>query len=280
MAMLAFATVLLLPASGVAEVIYLHSGDILHGSVIGASERAITLKTAYGNLVIPKTDIERIDYQGSEAAPQKKSEPAKPSPPAKPAPTKPVKRAPRPVGHSVIALDIRGDSFWYAFPGSDNEPTDARIRLRVFVGGEEAAMLLDDKYDTVDGSTKYNSFTFTPGDTQVISTREGYTCGVEETGEGSDKGVVLVLGLPESTTDQRVLVRMLYQVNEGSGEFPRWTNTVSRSFPVPLEPGKESFLVLLQDASGVEFSGIFRKTMKNLESFQLRVLSSEVRSAS
>ena len=31
--MLAFATVLLLPASGVAEVIYLHSGDILHGSV-------------------------------------------------------------------------------------------------------------------------------------------------------------------------------------------------------------------------------------------------------
>ena len=38
--------------------------------------------------------------------------------------------------------------------------------------------------------------------------------------------------------------------------------------------------MLLQDASGVEFSGIFRKTMKNLESFQLRVLSSEVRSAS
>ena len=278
--MLAFATVLLLPASGVAEVIYLHSGDILHGSVIGASERAITLKTAYGNLVIPKTDIKQIDYQVSEAAPQKKSAPAKPSPTAKPAPPKPVKRAPRPVGRSVIALDVRGDSFWYAFPGSDNDPADARIRLRVFVGGDEAALLLDDKYDTVDKNTKYNSFTFTPGDTQVISSSDGYTCGLEETGEGSEKGVVLVIGLPESTTDQRVLVRMLYQVNEGSGEFPRWTNAVSRSFPVPLEPGKESFLVLLQDASGLEFSGIFRKKMKNLESFQVRVLSSEVRSAS
>ncbi len=278
--MLAFATVLLLPASGIAEVIYLHNGDILHGSVIGASERAITLKTTYGNLVIPKTDIKQIDYQGSEAAPQKKSERAKPSPTAKPAPPKPVKRAPRPVGRSVIALDVRGDSFWYAFPGSDNDPADARIRLRIFVGGDEAALLLDDKYDTVDKNTKYNSFTFTPGDTQVISTSDGYTCGLEETGEGSDKGVVLVLGLPESTTDQRVLVRLLYQVNGGSGEFPRWTNAVSRSFPVPLEPGKESFLVLLQDASGVEFSGIFRKKMKNLESFQLRVLSSEVRSAS
>jgi len=278
--MLAFATVLLLPASGVAEVIYLHSGDILHGSVIGASERAITLKTAYGNLVIPKTDIKQIDYQVSEAAPQKKSAPAKPSPTAKPAPPKPVKRAPRPVGRSVIALDVRGDSFWYAFPGSDNDPADARIRLRVFVGGDEAALLLDDKYDTVDKNTKYNSFTFTPGDTRVISSSDGYTCGLEETGEGSEKGVVLVIGLPESTTDQRVLVRMLYQVNEGSGEFPRWTNAVSRSFPVPLEPGKESFLVLLQDASGLEFSGIFRKKMKNLESFQVRVLSSEVRSAS
>ncbi len=277
--MLAFATVLLLPASGIAEVIYLNSGDILHGSVIGATERAITLKTAYGNLVIPKTDIKQIDYQGAEPAAEKAPE-KKPSPTAKPAPPKPVKRAPRPEGRSVIALDIRGDSFWYAFPGSDNEPADSRIRLRVFVGGEEAAMLLDGKYDTVDGNTKYNSFTFAPGDTKVVSTSEGYTCGVEETGEGSDKGVVLVLGLPESTTDQRVLVRMLYQVNEGSGEFPRWTNAVSRSFPVPLEPGRESFLVLLQDASGVEFSGVFRKKMKNLESFQVRVLSSEVRSAS
>jgi hypothetical protein len=277
--MLAFATVLLLPPAGIAEVVYLHNGDVFHGSVIGASERAITLKTTYGNLVIPKTDIKQIDYQGAEPAAEKAPE-KKASSTAKPPAPKPVKRAPRPAGRSVIALDIRGGSFWYAFTGSDAEPADVRIRLRVFVGGEEAVLLLDDKYDTVDGNTKFNSFTFAPGDTKVVSTSEGYTCGLEETGEGSDKGAVLVLGLPESTTDQRVLVRLLYQVNEGSGEFPRWTNAVSRSFPVPLEPGRESFLVLLQDASGVEFSGIFRKKMKNLESFQLRVLSSEVRSAS
>ena len=283
-AMLAFATVLLSSSWGMAEVIHLHNGDVLHGSVIGASERAITLKTAYGNLVIPKTDIKQIDYQGAEPAaektPEKVTAPENVSSTPKPPPPKPVKRAPRPAGRSVISLDIRGESFWYAFAGSDSAPADSRIRLRVFVGGEEAAMLLDDKYDTVDGNTKYNSFTFSPGDTKVISTAEGYTCGVEETGDGSDNGVGLVLGLPESKTDQRVLVRMLYQVNDGSGEFPRWTNAVSRSFPVPLEPGKESFLVLLQDASGLEFSGVFRKKMKNLETFQMRVLSSEVRGAS
>jgi hypothetical protein len=52
---------------------------------------------------------------------------------------------------------------------------------------------------------------------------------------------------------------------------------LSRSFPVPLEAGKETLLVLQQDASGLDFTGFFRKAMKNLESFQIRVLSSEVR---
>jgi hypothetical protein len=275
--MLVVGAVLLFHAPGFAEVIYLHNGDVLHGTVIGASERAITLKTAYGNLVIPKTDIKQIDYQGAEQPTQSTT-----AAPAKKAPsdTRPARRAPRPAGRSVIALDIRGDSFWYAFSGSPDEPADARIRLRVFVGGEEAAVLVDAKHDTVDKDTLYNSFTFAPGDTEIVSTSEGYTSGLEEVGDGDDKGVVLVLGLPESATEQRLLVRMLYQVNEGSKQFPRWVNAVSRSFPVPLEPGRETFLVILQDASGLDYSGIFRKQMKNLDSFQLRVLSSEVRSSS
>ena len=181
-------------------------------------------------------------------------------------------------GQAVIVLDVRGKAFWYAFPGSPDEPADARIRLRLFVAGEEAALLLDEKHDTVDEDTKYNSFTFSPEDTQVIATSEGYSCRLEEivNEEGPD-GVLLFLGVTQASAEQRVLLRMLYQVNEGSLEFPRWTNALSRSFPVPLEAGKETLLVLQQDASGLEFTGIFRKTMKNVESFQIRVLSSEVR---
>ena len=70
-AILALSAVLLLPASGIAELIHLHNGDVLQGAVIGASEGSITLKTTYGNLVISKTDIKQIDYQGAEPASEK-----------------------------------------------------------------------------------------------------------------------------------------------------------------------------------------------------------------
>ncbi len=205
-----------------AEMIYLHNGDILHGTVIGASERAITLQTAYGNLVIPKSDILRIDYQGADPAPSPESTPAAPPQPREDAPDRPgVTRARPAAGQAVIALDVRGDSFWYAFTGSPDEPADARIRLRLFVAGEEAALLLDEKHDTVDGDTLYNSFTFSPEDTQVIATSEGHSCRLEVivNNEGPD-GVLLLLGVTLASAEQRVLLRMLYQVNEGSLEFP------------------------------------------------------------
>ena len=271
-------TSLWLASAALAEVIYLNNGDVLHGTVIGASEHALTLQTAYGNLVIPKTEIRRIDYQGAE-------------PPLSPEATTPatdqpkMEEAPSPVpanrpmaGQASLTFDIRGDSFWYAFTGAADEPADARLRLRLFVAGEEVAVLLDAKHDTEDGATKYNSFTFAPEDTQVVSTAEGYSCQLREvvTDEGRE-GVVLMLGIPQASAEQRALFRMVYQVNEGSLEFPRWTNALTRSFPVPLEVGKETLVVLQQDASGIEFTGFFRKTMKNLESFQIRVLSSEVR---
>ena len=83
---------------------------------------------------------------------------------------------------------MRGDSFWYAFAGSPDEPADVRIRLRLFVAGEEAVLLVDGKHDTEDGDTKYNSFTFAPEDTQVVATSEGYSCRLEvvENDEGRD----------------------------------------------------------------------------------------------
>ena len=76
--------------AALAEVVYLHNGDILHGTVIGASERAITLQTAYGNLVVPKTDICQIDYQGVDPAPSPEEAPAAPPrPEALPQPSRP-----------------------------------------------------------------------------------------------------------------------------------------------------------------------------------------------
>jgi hypothetical protein len=266
---------LCLASATIAEVIYLNNGDVLHGTVIGASERAITLQTPFGNLVIPKIEIRRIDYEGAE--PPSSPEAPQPSPDDAPSGT-PVTRDRPAVGQATVTLDVRGDSFWYAFAGTVDKPADARIRLRLSIDGEEATLLLDAKHDTEDGTTLYNSFTFAPEDTQVISTSQGYSCRLEKiVNEEGREGVLLLLGVPQASGDEPVLLRMVYQVNEGSLEFPRWTNALSRSFPVPLEAGKETLLVLQQDASGLQFTGFFRKTMKNLESFQIRVLSSEVR---
>ncbi len=83
--------------------------------------------------------------------------------------------------------------------------------------------------------------------------------------------------LPEGASSGRLLTRMLYEINRGDRTTPRWIDVVSRSFPAQIEPGKESYIVVEQDADALDYSGFFKKTMKNLELFQLYVLSSEIR---
>jgi hypothetical protein len=265
---------LLLCGLAAAEIIYLKNGDVVHGTVVGATTRQITLETPYGKLTIPKNDIQRIEYEGgtrsqpaaSESASKAAQEPA--SKQAEPDIT------PREPSRTLLSLELRGRAFWYAFESPPDNPADLSIRLRLFLGDDEAAMLIDSKPDTYDGNTYYNSFTFSPTDSRVIRTGEGYECEVDKM---DDDRIVIQLGLPENQKEERILVRMLYQINEGSRNLPRWNDAVSRTFSVQVEPGKESYVVLRQDSSGLDYSGMFRKSMKNLESFQLNVVSSDLR---
>jgi hypothetical protein len=149
--------------------------------------------------------------------------------------------------------------------------------MRLFIGDDEAAMLIDSTPDTYDGNTYYNSFTFNPSDSQVVRTGEGYECELIETEDGP---IVLKLELPEEQKEGQILVRMLYQINEGSRNLPRWNDVVSRAFNLRIKPGQEAYVVVRQDSSGLDYSGLFRKTMKNVESFQLNVLSAELREPS
>ena len=57
------AVVWLVATTVVAEIVHLKNGDILHGNVISVNSREITLETPYGRLKIPKSDIQRIDYE-------------------------------------------------------------------------------------------------------------------------------------------------------------------------------------------------------------------------
>lgn len=267
--------VLLVCSLAAAEIIHLKNGDVIHGTVVGATSRRVTLQTPYGKLIIPKSDILRIEYEGGGEAESAEKEPvgkaAKPAAKAKP------DLQPPKLNRPLISVEIRGLAFWYAFESPPDNPADLSIRMRLYLGDEEAAMLLDSTPDTYDGNTYYNSFTFSPSDSQVIRTGEGYRCEVIEAEDGR---IVLKLELPEEQKEGQILVRMLYQVNEGSRNLPRWDDAVSRAFSVQIKPGHEAYVVVRQDSSGLDYSGLFRKTMKNVETFQLNVLSAELRELS
>ena len=259
--------VLILAASALApaEVVYLNNGDVLHGVLVAANNKVVTLETPYGKLVIPKKDIQRIDYAGARATGSEASGNAQPNA----APVAPIAS-----DRGVISLHLSGRSFWYAFESGSDNATDTRIRLRIYIGSAPACTFEDEKADTVDGATLYNSFTFSPTDALLVETLDGYQCSVLEAEEGD---VSLRLDLPDSMSSDRHIVRMVYEVNDGDRSFERWEQVVSRAFSVEVGAGREAVVMVQQDASALEYSGFFKKSMRNLELFQLTVLSTELR---
>lgn len=255
-----------------AEIVFLKNGDVLHGSLVGVDARRITLKTPYGKLTIPKGDILRIDYEGEEKSEERATEEPKTGKSGQKPGLLPAKTS-RP----VVSLDIRGRSFWYAFESPPDNPVDLSLRLQLYLGEIEAAVLLDSKPDTVDNNSFYNSFTFSPTDSQITRTSEGFDCRVQEAEDGR---VVLRLALPETHRSGQHMIRMIYQINEGSRSLPRWVDVTSRSFSIQVEASKETYVIVEQNAAGLEYSGFFRRAMKNVESFEVSVLSAELRDLS
>jgi hypothetical protein len=265
----AFLAVSLVSVAAFAEVVYLNNGDVVHGTLVAANNTEVTLKTPYGQLVIPKQDISRIDYQGGEGAAAPAAPPAAPAPAAAPTPSANVKG-----GRGLLEFQILGRSFWYAFESTPEAPADTGIRLRLYVGSARACTFLDEKPDTVDGATLYNSFTFSPTDAQLLENLEGFDCSIAKAEDGA---VVLRVGLPPDASTGRPVVRMLYEVNTGTREVPRYVDAVSRSFSVEVAPGKRAVALLEQNADALQYSGFFKKQMKNVDQFQLNVLSTELK---
>jgi hypothetical protein len=266
LASVGFLLMSLVSATAVGEVVHLKNGDVVHGALVAANNDEVTLKTPYGQLVIPKKEIERIDYQDSapRPAPPPAASPVRenPSPPRRPD----VKAA-----GPAIELRIKGRSFWYAFDSPEHAPADTSIRLRLYVGSERACTFIDDKHDTYDGWILYNDFTFPAA--RLVESREGYDCSVDRTADGA---IVVRIGLPNSTPS-RPMIRMLYEVNEGSHTAPTWMDVVTRSFSMEVAPGKVGIATLEQNADALEYTGVFKKRMKNVELFQLEVVSTELK---
>jgi hypothetical protein len=256
-------------ASVAAEVVHLNNGDAIHGTLVAANNTQVTLKTPYGELVIPKKDIARIDYDESKAP-----EPGAASP-SSVAPDRSDPPAPRAASdRATITLQIQGRSFWYAFDSPPGLSVDPSLRLRLYVGDTRACTFVDDKPDTVDGVTLYNSFTFSPTDSRLLDSQEGYDCSVEKARDGA---VVLRVTLPPGASSGAPTVRLLYEVNEGDKSSPRWIDAVSRYFAIQVVPGKDAVAVLEQNADALEYTGFFKKKMKNVELFEMSLLSTELK---
>jgi hypothetical protein len=160
---------------------------------------------------------------------------------------------------------LKGRSFWYAFDSPPGLSADPSIRLRVYI---------DEKPDTVDGATLYNSFTFSPTDSRLLEALEGYECKVEKAADGA---VVLKMLLPPSASNGLQTIRLLYEVNEGNKESPRWLDAVARAFSLQVEGGKEAVAVLEQNADALEYTGFFKKKMKNVDLFKMSLVSTELK---
>ena len=223
----------------------------------------MTLKTPFGELVIPKKEIARIDYEESKPG----SAPSSNDVPAPKPPTTPTQRA-------SITLDIRGRSFWYAFEAPPGYSVDPSLRLRVYVESERACTFIDEKPDTVDGVTLYNSFTFSPTDSQLAEPREGYDCRVEKSQDGA---VVMRVLLPPSSSTGVKSVRLLYEINEGDKTSPRSVNAVARSFSIQVAPGQDAWRFWSRTRTRSRYSGIFKKKMKNVELFEMSLLATELK---
>ncbi|HXV59817.1 MAG TPA: hypothetical protein VEK15_03920 [Vicinamibacteria bacterium] len=249
-----------------AEIVYLANGDVIHGTLVAANNTEVTLKTPYGELVIPKEVIERIDYQSAESP----SEPGE-----SPTPSVAADRLPPVGGRAEIVLRITGRSFWYAFESPSDRPADTRIRLKVYAGNARACTFVDEKADTFDGNTLYNSFTFAPEDAVLEETLDGYACSVDKTAEDTINLTLVVP--PDNAASGRQLVRMVYEFNSGDRGAPLWTDLVSRSFSVEVAPSRQTLVFLEQNVDALEYSGLFKKRMKNVELFQLNVVSTELK---
>lgn len=244
-----------------AEVVHLVNGDIIHGELVSANNTTITLETKYGKLLIPKEDILRIgNVTTADAASEEEEEADEPEAAA---------GAP-----ASVSLTISGRSFWYAFDSPADDPADTTVRLRVFLGTQHACTFDDQKPDTKDGSILYNSFTFSETDATLVEAAVGHECAVQRTEDGN---VWLSITLPPDASTGERLVRMVYEINAGEPGAPRWEEAISRSFTVQVAPGRQSVVALQQNASALEYTGLFKKSMKNLELFQLSVLSSELK---
>jgi hypothetical protein len=246
----------LLPlAAARAEVYVLLTGDRISGKPVLKGKRTITVETAFGKLVIPRSRIQRIIApDGSEEVvnaplivPMATPEPA----------------PPRPVPRPRLVLVIQGQTFFHVWAGKEAAKADPSLRLEVRLDEEAIASWVDVKTDPELKGAVLNTFSFAPEDVSAFAGR-----GVELAPPEVQPGrAVLKIGLAPQTAHRRL--RLAYQINDGDAEHPAWHDQAEGATDVDLRPDTPTIVQVHQDRGKMEFSGLLRKKMKNVETFRI-----------
>ena len=247
---LALAMVALVALPAAADIYHLTDGDRITGKTVSKAGNQYRVQTAYGRLTIPKAKVVKIvKDDGSEELVNV------PTDVPKPAPTPPPLR---------LVLIVTGASFWQAWPAKE-AAADPTLRLQVSLDEETLATYVDAKTDPDIPGAVVNAFSFEPGIS--IDAIEGVTAHAPETRPGR---ISLRLDAPAERAGER-RIRVAYQINEASKEGPAWRDVSAASIHANLEPDTTNFVRLRQDRGRMEFSGLTKKRMKNVETFRIEM---------
>lgn len=245
---LPFLALLALPAA--ADVYHLSDGDRITGKTVSKAGNQFRIQTPYGRLTIPKAKVHKIvkDDGTEELLNVPIGIPT-------PAPTPPPLR---------LVLIVTGASFWQAWPAKE-AAADPTLRFQVSLDEEPLATYVDAQTDPDIPGAVVNAFSFEPG--IAIDAPEAVTAHAPESRPGR---ISLKLEVPAERAGERRL-RVAYQTNDAGKEQPAWRDVSAASIHVALESDTTNFVRLRQDRGRMEFSGLTRKRMKNVETFRIEM---------
>jgi hypothetical protein len=231
------------------DMIVFVNGDRLSGKIVATGTKRIRLRTPYGRLEIPRTEVERLVWEDGRE--EILTAPAEPAPPKTTA---------------DLVLLVNGNTFWQAWDPK-SPPADPSLRLVARLDGSEVVAWSDVNLDPDDlEGAVVNSFVFNP-ERLFVQTDEGLKVAPPEAGAG---GIRLAVELPSEHVGGRWL-SVAYQVNDGTSSYPEWRDVAEGGTHVSLSPEAPIHVRLEQDRGLMEYD---KRSMQNVETF--RVIAREV----
>jgi hypothetical protein len=239
-----------------ADTYYMTDGDRVTGKTSSQAGGFYKVDTPYGRVAIPKGRISRIVHDdGREELLN--------------GPVVAVRPPTPPPGPVHLVVVVTGASFWQAWNEKDGAPPDPSLRLQLTLDEGPIASYVDAKTDPDIPGATVNSFSFVASDVRV-SPGDHVHADAPEVRPGR---ITLKLDLPLEAAGERTF-RLVYQANDGTGATPAWRDLVGTDIHLSLKADASNIVEIHQDRGGMEYSGLFHKKMKKVDSFRIEAKAS------